>query len=70
MPDHKTKFSQSWLNKADGNGDLVKTWLKQGSSQTRFICSICRTGDLDCSKKRLELSNIHKANSTKEIQML
>lgn len=26
-------------------------WLKQGSSETTFICTICRSGDLECSNK-------------------
>jgi hypothetical protein len=51
MTDHKTKFNESWLNKSDGSGNPVKTWLKKGSSTTTFICTLCRTGDLDCSNK-------------------
>jgi hypothetical protein len=51
MPDHKTKFNETWLNKSDENGDPIKTWLKKGSSETTFICILCRTGDLDCANK-------------------
>ncbi|CAF3868853.1 unnamed protein product [Rotaria sp. Silwood1] len=51
MLGHKTKFNQSWLSKLDSNGNLVKMWLKQDSSETTFICTICRTDDLDCSSK-------------------
>ncbi len=50
-PYYKTKFNQSWLNRLDSNGNLVKMWLKQGSSETTFICTICRSGDLECSNK-------------------
>mgnify|MGYP006996225816 FL=1 len=69
MPDTKTKFNKSWLDKWDYNGNLVKTWLKQGSSETTFVCTICRTGDLDCAKrgwKAVEqhmLDAKHKKNS-------
>jgi hypothetical protein len=62
MPDHKTKFNKSWLNKSDDNGNLIKTWLKQGSSETTFICTICRTGDLDCSNKGWKAVEQHMRN--------
>ncbi|CAF2922929.1 unnamed protein product [Rotaria sp. Silwood2] len=62
MPDYKTKFNQSWLNKLDSNGNSVKTWLKQGSSETTFICTICRTGDLDCSNKGWKAVEQHMQN--------
>lgn len=51
MPDHKTKFNRSWLDKQDGDGNPIKSWLKQGSSNTTFVCMLCNTGDLDCSNK-------------------
>ena len=62
MPDYKTKFNQSWLNKLDSNGNSVKPWLKQGSSETTFICTICRTGDLDCSNKGWKAVEQHMQN--------
>ena len=62
MPDHKTKFNQSWLNKSDSNGNLVKTWLKKGSSKTKFICTLCHTGDLDCSNKGWKAVEQHMQN--------
>ncbi|CAF2205507.1 unnamed protein product [Rotaria magnacalcarata] len=39
MPDYKTKFNQSWLNKLNSNGNSVKPWLTQGSSEIKFICT-------------------------------
>ena len=29
MPDYKTKFNQSWLNKCDGAANSLKTWLNK-----------------------------------------
>ena len=51
MPDHKTKFNPSWLNKSDTDGNSLKTWLKPGSSESTFICTLCRTDELDCGNK-------------------
>jgi hypothetical protein len=51
MPAHKTKFNRSWLDKQDDNGNSVKSWLKQGSSETAVVCMLCGTSDLDCSNK-------------------
>ncbi|CAF4367356.1 unnamed protein product [Rotaria sp. Silwood2] len=62
MPDYKTKLNQSWFNKLDSNGNSVKMWLKQGSSETTFICTICRTGDLDCSNKGWKAVEQHMQN--------
>jgi hypothetical protein len=62
MPDHKTKFNETWLNKFDVNGNSVKTWLKKGSSETTFICSLCRTSDLDCSNKGWKAIEQHMQN--------
>ncbi|CAF3455348.1 unnamed protein product, partial [Rotaria sp. Silwood2] len=36
--------------------------LKQGSSETTFICTICRTGDLDCSNKGWKAVEQHMQN--------
>ncbi|CAF1524400.1 unnamed protein product [Rotaria magnacalcarata] len=62
MPDYKTKFNRSWLNKLDSNGNSVKTWLKKSSPETTFICTICRTSDLDCSNKRWKTVEQHMQN--------
>ncbi|CAF3588591.1 unnamed protein product [Rotaria socialis] len=37
-------------------------WLKQGSSEATFICTICRTGDLDCSNKGWNAVEQHVQN--------
>ncbi|CAF2542619.1 unnamed protein product [Rotaria sp. Silwood2] len=63
MPDYKTKFNQSWLNKLDSNGNSVKTWLKQGSSEKNiYLYNICFTGDLDCSNKGWKAVEQHMQN--------
>ena len=62
MPVHKAKFDQSWLNQHDSNGNLIRTWLRQGSSETTFICTLCRTGDLDCSNKGWKAVEQHMQN--------
>ncbi|CAF1386470.1 unnamed protein product [Rotaria magnacalcarata] len=62
MLEYKTKFNRSWLNKLDSSGNLVKSWLKKGSSETTFICTICRTSDLDCSSKRWKAVEQHMQN--------
>ncbi|CAF3117840.1 unnamed protein product [Rotaria socialis] len=62
MPDYKAKFNQSLFNKLDSNGNSVKTWLKQGSSETTFIRIICRTSDLDCSSKGWKAVEQHMQN--------
>ncbi|CAF2052116.1 unnamed protein product [Rotaria magnacalcarata] len=62
MPEYKKKFNQSWLNKLDSNGNSVKTWLKQGLSETAFICTICRTSDLNCSIKGWKAVEQHMQN--------
>lgn len=51
MPDHKTKFNRSWLDKKDENGSSIKSWLKQGSCDSTFVCMLCNTKELDCSNK-------------------
>jgi len=62
MPVQKTKFNQSWLSKCDSNGNLVKTWLKQGSTETTFICTLCHTGNLDCANKGWKAIEQHMQN--------
>ena len=51
MPDHKTKFNRSWSDKYGDDGNPIRSWLKQGSSNTTFVRMLCNTGDLDCSNK-------------------
>ncbi|CAF0854255.1 unnamed protein product [Adineta steineri] len=69
MPDHKTKFNETWLDKSDENGNSVKTWLKKGSSETTFICILCRTGDLDCANKGWKAieQHMHKEKHKKNL---
>lgn len=40
MPDYKTKFNDSWLEKVDANGHVLKMWCKKNSTYTGH-CSIC-----------------------------
>jgi hypothetical protein len=51
MPLYATKFHISWLEKIDSDGIPVKRWLKQGSSSSTFICTICKTDELTCGNK-------------------
>ncbi|CAF0949463.1 unnamed protein product [Adineta ricciae] len=46
-----TKFSLDWLERSDNDGVQVKRWLRQGTTDTTFQCTYCKTGDRDCSNQ-------------------
>ncbi|CAM4967600.1 unnamed protein product [Rotaria socialis] len=46
-----TKFKRAWLSRRDDNGDELNLWLKQGSKETTFQCTLCKTSDLDCANQ-------------------
>lgn len=62
MPVQKTKFNQPWSSKCDSDGNLVKTWLKQGSTETTCICTVCHTSNLDCANKGRKAIEQHMQN--------
>ncbi|CAM4808041.1 unnamed protein product [Rotaria magnacalcarata] len=58
-----TKFKRAWLSRRDDNGDELNLWLKQGSKETTFQCTLCKTSDLDCANQ--EYSAIYQHMNTK-----
>lgn len=48
MPAGKTKFQESWREKEDSNGTIIKKWCKAGSSVYLFDCLFCKSKNLKC----------------------
>jgi hypothetical protein len=46
-----TKFNHDWLERIDNFDIQVRKWLKPGTTDTTFQCTLCRTGDRDCSNQ-------------------
>jgi hypothetical protein len=46
-----TRFNETWLNKTDHDGVKLDKWLKRGEKISTFRCTVCNTGDLDCSNR-------------------
>ncbi len=46
-----TKFNQAWLERTDSSGNQLHKWLTQGKTDTKFQCTLCKTGDLECSNQ-------------------
>ncbi|CAF0979657.1 unnamed protein product [Adineta steineri] len=67
MPKNLTKFNTGWLSRVDCNNDPVKSWLKSGSKESTFKCSVCQTTDLDCGNQGWKAIEQHMKNS-KHIQ--
>ncbi|CAF4719792.1 unnamed protein product, partial [Rotaria sp. Silwood2] len=46
-----TKFNQAWLERTDNDGNQAHNWLKQGTTETTFQCTLCKTGDRECGNQ-------------------
>ena len=62
MPKNLTSFNISWLSRSDINNDPVNIWLKKGSTQTTFKCTLCRTSELDCGNQGWKAIEQHMKN--------
>ncbi|CAF4135595.1 unnamed protein product, partial [Rotaria magnacalcarata] len=62
MPRLATKFNISWLEKVDSDGVPVKRWLKQGAQLSSFVCTLCKTGDLNGGNKGWQSIECHMDN--------
>lgn len=62
MPDHRIKFSDSWLDEVDSNGDKVSTWCRKGEDGFSGYCIFCKA-ELKCDNSGK--SQLFKHSSSK-----
>lgn len=64
MPDHLTKFNNTWLSETDGNGNLISQWCSMVENDSyKAHCFICvKTFDI----KNAGIKQIHKHSNTKK----
>ncbi|CAF0764829.1 unnamed protein product [Adineta ricciae] len=62
MPKNLTKFNTSWFSRVDSDNNPVQIWLKSGSTETTFRCSLCQTNDLNCGNQGWKAIEQHMSN--------
>lgn len=64
MPDHLTKFNNTWLSETDGNGNLISQWCSMVENDSyKAHCFICvKTFDI----KNAGIKQIHQHSNTKK----